>query len=248
LIPSLDAGSVGRDIEVRNLAVVYGGVVALDGIDLTLARGEILGLIGPNGAGKTTLVNAITGFQKPSAGSVRLGDRDVTGWPAHKLARLGVVRTFQGVRSFGRLSVLENIEAGGVGIGVSARTARAEADRLVVRFNLQSYAHSRADSLPYGEERKLDIARALAARPQFLLLDEPGAGLNEQETDDLSRLVTSIREQVGCGILIIDHDMRFVMGLVDRLCVLDHGRTVRIGTPDEVGQDEKVVAAYLGAG
>jgi branched-chain amino acid transport system ATP-binding protein len=233
-------------VEVRGLRVVFGGVVALDSIDLELARGEILGVIGPNGAGKTTLVNAMSGFQPPAAGTVVLGDDDVTGWPPRKLARAGVVRTFQGVRSFGRLTVLENVEAGSVGIGMRRRAAQKIAWDLLARLDLEAQAGARADSLPYGDERRLGIARALATRPDFLLLDEPGAGLNEDETDELSALVAEVRRDVGCGVLVIDHDMRLIMGLCDRLCVLDHGRTISVGAPDEVRQDANVVTAYLG--
>jgi branched-chain amino acid transport system ATP-binding protein len=246
MTPDLVERRAATKVEVRGMRVVFGGVVALDSVDLTLARGEILGVIGPNGAGKTTLVNAMSGFQAPTAGEVILGDADVTGWAPSKLARAGVVRTFQGVRSFGRLSVLENVEAGSVGIGMRRRAAQRIAWDLLTRFNLEPHAESRADSLPYGEERRLGIARALAADPDFLLLDEPGAGLNEDETDELSALVADLRRDLACGVLVIDHDMRLIMGLCDRLCVLDHGRVLRVGTPEQVRQDVNVVTAYLG--
>ena len=240
------AGGV-EGVEARGIAVHFEGVKAVDGVDLTLGRGEILGLIGPNGAGKTTFVNALTGFQRLTAGSVGVDGRDITGWPASRIARIGLVRTFQSVRLFRRLSVLENVEAAGVATGLDRRESRRLAHELLDRFGLRDRAHHPGAGIPHGQERALGIVRALAARPRYLLLDEPAAGLNEVEGDALIRSLTAVRDEFGCGLLIIEHDMRVIMRLCERIHVLDYGKTLTVGTPEAVRTNPAVLTAYLGS-
>jgi branched-chain amino acid transport system ATP-binding protein len=242
-----DAGSdAAAGLDVRGLAVHFEGVKAVDGVDLRLTPGEILGLIGPNGAGKTTFVNAITGFQPLTAGSVRVDGVDVSTWGASRIAKLGLVRTFQSVRLFHHLSVLENVEAGAVGSGLGRAQARKLAASLLERLGLAERAHAPGSGLPHGQERRLGIVRALAARPRYLLLDEPAAGLNEAEGDELVEALARIRDDFGCALLVIEHDMRVIMRLCERLQVLDYGKTIAIGTPAEVRADPAVLTAYLG--
>jgi len=243
--------SVGAGLEVNELRsagvrVHFGGVKAVDGVDLTLRRGELLGLIGPNGAGKTTLVNALTGYERPTGGRVFLGDLDVTGWVPNKLGPMGLARTFQAVRLFGELTALENVEMGGLGVGIPRKEARKQAWELLDRMQIADRAHQPAASLPYGDERKLGFLRALSTRPVFLLLDEPAAGLNEAESDELMLAIGSIRDDFGCGILVIEHDMRLIMTLCERIHVLDYGKTISEGTPIDIQADRSVISAYLG--
>jgi ABC-type branched-subunit amino acid transport system ATPase component len=245
--PSSEAPADGADLlEARALKVHFGGVRAVDGVDLELRKGEILGLIGPNGAGKTTLVNALSGFQKPTAGAVFLAGVDVTGWHPDRLARNGLTRTFQSVRLFPGLTVLENVELGGVGVGLRRPAARRWARELLERLKLGDKADLYATGLPHGLERRLGIVRALAAKPAFLLLDEPAAGLNERESDELVASLTLIRDDFSCALVVIEHDMRVIMRLCERIQVLDYGKTISIGTPAQVRNDPAVLAAYLG--
>jgi branched-chain amino acid transport system ATP-binding protein len=247
-VPQASVGSTegAHLLEARDLRVHFGGVHAVDGVDLDLRRGEILGLIGPNGAGKTTLVNALSGFQKPTGGRVRLNGTDVTGWSPHRLARRGLTRTFQSVRLFPGLTVLENVELGGVGVGLRRPTARRAARELLGRLGFADRADQLATGLPHGLERRLGIVRALAARPSFLLLDEPAAGLNERESDELVQTLTLIRDDFSCALVVIEHDMRVIMRLCERIQVLDYGKTISLGTPAEVRRDPAVLTAYLG--
>jgi branched-chain amino acid transport system ATP-binding protein len=240
-----DVSADGR-VQATEIKVHFEGVRAVDGVDLTLARTEILGLIGPNGAGKTTLVNALSGFQQTTAGRVAIGGVDVTGWPPHRLARRGLSRTFQNIRLFPFLSVRENVEASAVATGMRRREASRWTAELLGRFSLADKAEMDARALPYGDERRLGIARALATRPRFLLLDEPAAGLNEAESVELGRSLREIHESFGCGLLVIEHDMHVIMTLCDRVHVLDYGKTIAIGTPAEIRRDPAVLAAYLG--
>jgi branched-chain amino acid transport system ATP-binding protein len=222
------------------------GLRALDSVSLTLERGEILGLIGPNGSGKTTLINVVTGFLKPTEGRVRVSDVDITSWPPHKIAELGLARTFQTLKLFLGLTVLENVEVAAVSAGLPRRQARQQAYELLESLGATRLADLPAGALPYGQERRVEIARALATNPSFLLLDEPAAGLNEAESDDLLQTLAPIPQQTNCGMMIVDHDMRLIMRLCDRLHVLNYGKTIGEGSPDEVHRNPAVIEAYLG--
>jgi branched-chain amino acid transport system ATP-binding protein len=235
-------------LEARGVRVHIRGVRAVDGVDLALRQGEILGLIGPNGAGKTTLVNVLSGFQRATSGLVALDGRNATAWAPAELARAGVVRTFQDVRLFSSLSVFENVEAAALSSGSSRRDARALSSELLGRLQLEQRGDAGAGGLAHGEERRLAIARALAARPQFLLLDEPAAGLNEAESDALVSVLAAIRAAFALGVLVIEHDMRLIMQLADRIQVLDHGKTIATGTPTQIRNNPAVRTAYLGSG
>lgn len=219
---------------------------AIDGVDLSFACGEIVGLIGPNGAGKTTLVNALTGFQRPTSGRVLIDDRDITNWTPARIARIGLVRTFQNVRLYARLTVRQNLELGAIAVGAGRRAATAVASELVERLSLGRHADKTAEGLPHGTERRVAIGRALAARPDFVLLDEPAAGLIESESAELVSALVGIRDDFACGLLVIEHDMSVIMRLCERIQVLDHGRTIALGTPAEIRTDPAVLTAYLG--
>ncbi len=234
--------------ELRSVgvAVHFEGVKAVDGVDLTLRRGELLGLIGPNGAGKTTLVNALTGYECPTAGQVFLDELDVTGFAPNTLGPMGMARTFQAVRLFSELTALENVEMGALGVGMPRKEARRQGWELLDRMGIADKAHQNAAALPYGDERKLGFLRALSTRPTFLLLDEPAAGMNEVESDELILAIGEIRDDFGCGILVIEHDMRLIFRLCERIQVIDYGKTISHGTPAEIQADEAVIEAYLG--
>ncbi len=213
---------------------------------LELHRHEVVGLIGPNGAGKTTLVNVLTGFDFPTSGTVELEGHDVTAWSPHRRGRVGLARTFQHSRSFGALSVRENVEVAALGSGAGPREARRRADSLLELLGLRDRENQPAGSLAHGEERKLGVARALAIRPRFLLLDEPAAGLPEAEVPEFTKVVRSVRDEHEAGVLLIDHNMALVMDVCDRIQVLDQGRTLAEGTPAEIRGNLDVAAAYLG--
>ena len=217
---------------------------ALDGVTLTVSRHEVVGLIGPNGAGKSTLVNVLTGFDTPTSGSVELGQREVTRWSPHRRARAGIARTFQHSRSFRGLTVRENIEVAALGSGAGPDAARTRSSELTRRLGLDEDAM--AGELAHGHERLLGVARVLATEPAFVLLDEPGAGIPEAEVDELAQLVRAIREEFEAGVLLIDHNMALVMGVCDRIHVLDQGRTLAEGTPAEIRANLDVTSAYLG--
>ncbi len=224
----------------------FQGVQALDDVTIELHRHEVVGLIGPNGAGKSTLVNLISGFDRPSSGSIELDGRDVTGWSPHRLARTGLARTFQHARSFGDLTVRENVEVAAIGGGASPRTARGRADELLGLLGLTGSEHAPARSLAHGDERRLGVARALALDPAFILLDEPAAGLPEAEVPEFAAVVRAVRDDHRSGVLLIDHNMALIMDVCDRIHVLDQGTTLASGTPTEIRANIDVAAAYLG--
>jgi ABC-type branched-subunit amino acid transport system ATPase component len=233
-------------MRVDGLGVHFGGVRAVDDVSLEIESGQILGLIGPNGAGKTTLINAITGFQQCSVGGVLDDDREVTRWGPERLARAGVARTFQGVRTFPALSVLENVQVGAIAAGMRKRAARDHAEELLGRLQLESIAAEPAGELSQGDERLVGIARAIATSPRFLLLDEPVAGLNRSEAKQVAALIEWIRNEMDCGVLVVEHNVGFIMGLCDRVHVMSSGKTVMEGPPASVREDRRVIAAYLG--
>jgi branched-chain amino acid transport system ATP-binding protein len=236
-----------HDLTVDDVCVTFGRLKACDSVSFTMKPGETLGLIGPNGSGKTTMVNVITGFQRPSSGRVMVGDHDITRLRPEARVTAGISRTFQAVRLFGRLTVAENIEVGALGVGASPRVARTRARLLMEQLGLSHLATITSASLPYGSERRVALARALATEPKFMLLDEPAAGLDESETDDLASALLEIRETTGCGLLVIEHDMRLITKVCDLAHVLAAGRTLAVGTPHDVIRDPAVIEAYLGA-
>jgi sulfate-transporting ATPase len=253
-----DVGPTPSALEVDDVTVRYGGVVAVAGVSLRVAPGEIVGVIGPNGAGKTSLIDAITGFTRPSAGTIALGGHDVGRRAPHRRARAGLGRSFQGLELFERSTVLENLR---VGEEVRTRPKRLaellrSPDEAVLspltwmalqELGLEDRLDRRVDELSYGERRLVAIARALATGPSVLLLDEPVAGLGEDESAELVAVVRRLAEHWRLGVLVVEHDMGFVMGVCDRVLVLDFGRPIAQGPPAEIGRDPAVVAAYLGA-
>jgi branched-chain amino acid transport system ATP-binding protein len=236
----------GASLRAAGVSRAFEGVQALREVTLKLQRHEVVGLIGPNGAGKSTLVNVLTGFDFPDEGSVELEGRDVTRWQPHRRGRAGLARTFQHSRSFRGLSVRENVEVAALGVGAGPREARRRADGLLESLRLDGYEGAPAGSLPHGDERRLGVARALATEPRFLLMDEPAAGLPEAEVPAFADVVRSVRDDHDVGVLLIDHNMALIMGVCDRIQVLDQGRTLAEGSPTEIRGNLDVAAAYLG--
>lgn len=234
-------------LEVSHLCKSFAGLKAVDDVSFTVKTGDILGLIGPNGSGKTTLVNLVTGLLPATSGTVHVDGQETTGRPAHRVARAGISRTFQTIRLFGELSVLENVEVAAVSMGESRRKAKARAVQLLEDFGLSEYAETMGSEIPFGHQRKLEIARALAMGPKFVFADEPAAGLNEEESEALTHLLRAIPDTYGVGLVVIEHDMHLIMNLCPRLHVLNYGRTIIEGTPAEVRANHEVVTAYLGS-
>jgi branched-chain amino acid transport system ATP-binding protein len=236
----------GGSLRAAAVSRAYAGVQALSEVTLELHRHEVVGLIGPNGAGKSTLVNVLSGFDFPDAGSVELEGRNVTRWRPHRRGRAGLSRTFQHSRSFRGLSVRENVEVAALGAGAGPREARRRTTALLESLQLTAYADAPAGSLPHGDERRLGVARALATEPRFVLMDEPAAGLPEAEVPAFAQVVRSVRDDHDAGVLLIDHNMALIMGVCDRIQVLDQGRTLAQGSPAEIRGNLDVAAAYLG--
>lgn len=248
-------------LQLEDATIRFGGLVAVDNVSFNLDQGDLFGLIGPNGAGKTTCFNMITGVYKPTSGTIRFKDKRLNGTPPNKVARIGICRTFQNIRLFPALSVLENVVVGGFLRHKSSLlsalaylpSAKGETQRLKEEamkhlrlLDLAGMADVRSADLPYGSQRRLEIARAMATDPELLLLDEPAAGMNPLEKVDLMGSVRRIRDEKGITVLLIEHDMRFVMGLCERIVVLDHGEEIAQGPPEQIRNDPKVIAAYLG--
>jgi branched-chain amino acid transport system ATP-binding protein len=248
-------------LEASHVTIRFGGLTAVDDFNLQLQLHELAGLIGPNGAGKTTIFNLLTGVYQPTEGAIRIGGTPTAGMKANEITALGVARTFQNIRLFKELTVLENVKIGGhIHYKYSAsaavlrtnrfseaeRVAEDDALRLLDIFGLRDRAETYAKNLPYGDQRRLEIARALAARPRLLLLDEPAAGLNERETLDLMQTIHDVRDRFDIAILLIEHNMELVMGICERILVLNFGKVIAQGTPEQVRENPIVIEAYLG--
>ena len=248
-------------LQAENVSKVFGGLMAVSNFEMRINKGELIGLIGPNGAGKTTAFNLLTGVYEPSGGTIEFEGKSLVGLKPYQITQRGIARTFQNIRLFSELSVLDNVKIAyhsHVKYGLLESVLRVgryfkEEDEIESKaldflkiFKLEHKKDEIAKNLPYGEQRRLEIARALAAKPQLLLLDEPAAGMNPQETQELMQMITWIRKEFGLTILLIEHDMNLVMGICERIYVLEYGSIIAQGTPEEIKSDPQVIKAYLG--
>lgn len=250
-------------LQVKGVSIRFGGLVAVDNVDLEQNKGEILSLIGPNGAGKTTFFNLLTGVYQPTEGTIQFRGKNITNMKAYERTKFGIARTFQNIRLIKSMTVLENILVAHPGCNQEKfvktlflhrktnkdrRIVIEECQNLLKIVGLENMTEELAINLPYGKQRLLEIARGLATNPEYLLLDEPGAGMNNFEKVDLTRVIHHITKVMKIDVLIIEHDMKFVMGISDRIIVLDHGQKIAEGIPSEIQNNEKVIRAYLGSG
>lgn len=248
-------------LKVDSVGIQFGGLKAVSNVDLKLYPGELVGLIGPNGAGKTTFFNLLTGVYVPTEGTISLDGKNLRKFPPYKINQLGISRTFQNIRLFGDLSVIDNVKVAyhslakhGIfssifrlpGYFIGEKQMDEKAIEFLKIFNLDQQKDELAKNLPYGQQRRLEIARALAANPKLLLLDEPAAGMNPQETHELMNLISFIRDKFQLTVLLIEHDMQLVMGVCERIYVLDHGQLIANGQPEAIRNNPKVIEAYLG--
>ena len=248
-------------LKAENLTILFGGLKAVDNFSIEIKEGELVGLIGPNGAGKTTVFNMLTGVYVPTSGKVYLRGQDVTTLSPHKRVEIGISRTFQNIRLFKRMSVLENVKLSsnvhmnyGIFDGIfktkkyyeQEDKATAEAMEILKDLGLDEYKDELAQNLPYGKQRKLEIARALASKPSILCLDEPAAGMNPIETEELMETIETVRKKYKTAILLIEHDMKLVMGICEWIKVISFGKEIATGTPDEIKNNPEVISAYLG--
>ncbi len=251
----------GPFLQVADLSMRFGGLLAVDGIAFDVRDREIFAIIGPNGAGKTTVFNCISGFYKPSTGRISLRGQELAGLGSHTVARHGVVRTFQNVRLFKHMTVLENLLVAqhrhlktSLPAGLLRTRAYRESEQKALDnalhwldyMGLREFVNREAGNLAYGHQRRLEIARCMVTQPRVLMLDEPAAGLNPQEKKDLQGLIEQLRNQYGLAVLLIEHDMSLVMGVSERILVMEHGRPIALGTPEAIRSDERVIKAYLG--
>jgi branched-chain amino acid transport system ATP-binding protein len=238
--------SAGGALRAEAIGVAFDGLTALADVGLDVPRGAITGLIGPNGAGKTTAVNVLSGFEKPSTGRVTLDGVDITGRQPHEVRRMGLARTFQGGRLFGELSVIDNLEVTGVGLGRTRREAARRAAAMLEWIGIGRLAERPAAGLPYTDERRVAIGRALMLEPAYLLLDEPAAGMSEAEAAELAALIRRVAGEIGCGVLLIEHNIGLVLELCATICVLDSGRVIETGPPAAIRASARVRHAYMG--
>ena len=252
---------MSKVLSVKNLGINFGGLRAVEGFDMEIGSNDLVGLIGPNGAGKTTVFNMLTGVYVPTEGEIILNGKNIIRKKPEQIVRLGIARTFQNIRLFKGMSVIENVMVAANlhmkysipeamfrvgGYWKEEKEAEDRAMEILKVMKLEEYAYTLADNLPYGQQRRLEIARALATSPKLLLLDEPAAGMNPTETQELMEIIRFVRDEFNIAVLLIEHDMSLVLGICEDITVIDYGRIIARGTPDEIVNDKKVITAYLG--